>query len=95
MSEPNTVWDGVKDGVATGVGILVAAFLAGAILWIVATTGTALIEGRSLEWWFSTDACPEPNVTCGKIPWATLLVVQASVLLGVIIGGIRSLRDTK
>lgn len=95
MSQSHTGWDGVKDGIQTGIGIIVLVFLAGASLWIVATTTTALIEGRSLQWWLSTDACPDPTITCGKISWATLLIMQVAVLGGIIIGGIRSWRDTK
>jgi hypothetical protein len=43
----------------------------------VAITLNAIWIGRPIRWWLRTDACPDPTITCGQLPWAGIAVLQA------------------
>lgn len=53
------------------------ATIVGVGLGSVAITLNAIWIGRPLRWWFRTDACPDPTITCGHAPWAGIAVLQA------------------
>lgn len=70
----------------------------GALLRVVAIIALPLVVGITVialysllagildPWWFRTDACPDPAMTCGQFPPVTFLVAGV-VFVGVGVAG--------